>query len=368
MFYGCENLASLKLTGAAWDTSHVVDMNHTFDGCSKLASLDLAGWSTTSATGMEAMFKDCATLASLDLNTWNTSAATMTNMFDGCASLKSIKLGSNWSFIGNGSGCELPTPTSDAKYNGKWRALPGATDPDFPLAANDYVPADLKTSYTGGSADMYVWSTRYYTIIYDTNGGGTVPATQHILTSAPVPLLANTSSITPPSTNTVFYNWNTAAAGTGTSYQNGDTITSIMVPGSTLTLYAQWRAQHTVSFNANGGTGSMPAQVVTNGVVTPLDSMAGLANAPHTLLGWNTAADGSGTSYADGGSISTSADVILYAQWSVTYTFSPNGGLGTQITQESTLSGIVVPANTYTRLGYQPNGWEYCCRRIRCPL
>lgn len=93
MFYGCENLASLKLTGAAWDTSHVVDMNHMFDGCSKLTSLDLAGWSTTSATGMEAMFKDCATLASLDLNTWNTSAATMTNMFDGCASLKSIKLG-----------------------------------------------------------------------------------------------------------------------------------------------------------------------------------------------------------------------------------------------------------------------------------
>ena len=35
----------------------------------------------------------------------------------------------------------------------------------------------------------------------------------------------------------------------------------------------------------------------------------------YTFTGWNTAADGSGTSYAEGDSLIVNADVTLYAQW-----------------------------------------------------
>lgn len=73
-------------------------------------------------------------------------------------------------------------------------------------------------------------------------------------------------------------------------------------------------ASHTMTFNANGGTGTMSPQV-TN-VPTALTANA-FTRTDYTFNGWNTAANGSGTSYADGATYSFSADVALYAQWMV---------------------------------------------------
>ncbi|MFT5627688.1 MAG: hypothetical protein ACI92X_000924, partial [Dokdonia sp.] len=80
-------------------------------------------------------------------------------------------------------------------------------------------------------------------------------------------------------------------------------------------LYAQWTSTaNTVTFNNNGGTGTMAPQ---------MDCLpANLANNTFTNTGftfnsWNTAANGSGTTYADGASYSFFANVTLYAQWDV---------------------------------------------------
>ena len=53
-----------------------------------------------------------------------------------------------------------------------------------------------------------------------------------------------------------FNGWNTQADGKGTPYQPGATFT---ITGNT-TLYAMWTANeaHTVTYNANGGTGTPP--------------------------------------------------------------------------------------------------------------
>jgi len=37
----------------------------------------------------------------------------------------------------------------------------------------------------------------------------------------------------------------------------------------------------------------------------------------YTFSGWNTAANGTGTAYADGATYSFNADITLYAQWTV---------------------------------------------------
>ncbi|MCI8442018.1 MAG: leucine-rich repeat protein, partial [Provencibacterium sp.] len=72
-------------------------------------------------------------------------------------------------------------------------------------------------------------------------------------------------------------------------------------------------------YDANGGSGSMAEETKT---VTPGSSAAFTAaqngfTAPEgsVFFSWNTAADGSGTAYSAGSSLTLSADVTLYAQW-----------------------------------------------------
>jgi hypothetical protein len=81
-----------------------------------------------------------------------------------------------------------------------------------------------------------------------------------------------------------------------------------------VTLYARWTAlpTYTVTFNANGGSGSMANQA-TN-VATPL-TVNSFTRAGFTFAGWNTAADGSGTAYANEASYPFTVSATLYAQW-----------------------------------------------------
>ena len=71
---------------------------------------------------------------------------------------------------------------------------------------------------------------------------------------------------------------------------------------------------YTVTFNANGGTGSMEPQVVNELEPTSLTANA-FTRENYSFAGWNTAADGSGQQYADQASVSLSDNLTLYAQW-----------------------------------------------------
>ncbi len=117
----------------------------------------------------------------------------------------------------------------------------------------------------------------------------------------------------------------------------------------------------TITFDANGGSGSMNVQTISYDVATTLTANA-FTRTGYTFNGWNTKADGTGTSYADGASIKLTADTTLYAQWTAnTYTvkFNGNGGTGSMSDQvftydtEGTLSD-----NKFTRAGYTFNGWK----------
>ncbi|MCI2092294.1 MAG: InlB B-repeat-containing protein [Candidatus Methanomethylophilus sp.] len=55
---------------------------------------------------------------------------------------------------------------------------------------------------------------------------------------------------------------------------------------------------------------------VTYGEAAKSLTLSGFSRTGYTFAGWNTAADGSGASYADGAEISDLiTDLILYAQW-----------------------------------------------------
>ena len=71
----------------------------------------------------------------------------------------------------------------------------------------------------------------------------------------------------------------------------------------------------TVTFRANGGTGSDRTQTVSYGAATALDANAFTRTDGYSFDHWNTVADDSGTRYADRESVTLTADTVLYAQW-----------------------------------------------------
>ena len=109
--------------------------------------------------------------------------------------------------------------------------------------------------------------------------------------------------------------------------ENGKSVGKISIGGvfvdgvstSPFTYPANDLYTYTIAFDANGGEGTMSNQKMFLGFKGPLlDNVFARSN--YAFMGWNTKADGSGTSYADGASVLNLANqaggmVILYAQW-----------------------------------------------------
>lgn len=147
-----------------------------------------------------------------------------------------------------------------------------------------------------------------------------------------------------------FSGWNTAANGSGTPYVNG----ALFPFTSDLTLYAQWTPiTFTVSFNSNGGTGSMTSQTGTILSITHLAANT-LTRAGYSFAGWDTAANGSGISYADRSLFPFVASVTLYAQWlalptpTPTPTPTPSAPIQPSLTPISTIKPNSVSNSTPT--------------------
>lgn len=93
----------------------------------------------------------------------------------------------------------------------------------------------------------------------------------------------------------------------------------VVVAEEDATYTAQYSATarvfYTITFNANGGEGSMEPQRFEVGVDTALNTNA-FTRENYKFIGWNTAADGSGATYADEGAIlELTGDMTLYARW-----------------------------------------------------
>ena len=73
----------------------------------------------------------------------------------------------------------------------------------------------------------------------------------------------------------------------------------------------------TVTYNNNGGSGTMTDSNSPYWIGSTVTTKANTFTAPtgYTFSGWNTAANGSGTSYAAGATFTINANTTLYAQW-----------------------------------------------------
>ncbi len=117
----------------------------------------------------------------------------------------------------------------------------------------------------------------------------------------------------------------------------------------------------TVTFDANGGTGTMEAQTFTEGEAQALTRNAFTYDG-HTFSGWNTVQSGSGASYTDGQIITATADMTLYAQWernTAIVTFNANGGTGEMTPQTFTIGvAQALSTNSFTRENCIFLGWN----------
>ena len=165
-----------------------------------------------------------------------------------------------------------------------------------------------------------------------------------------------------------FLGWSTTADGS-VVYIDEQSVCDLTTPNTDITLYAQWQAPavsvtHTVHFDANGGTGTMANQVYSIMERAKLTANT-FTRDGYSFTNWNTAADGSGTTYTDQQNIHPSSDMTLYAQWSLnasTYyavRFNANGGEGTMFDQAIEAGASAnLTACTFTREGYNFTGWS----------
>ncbi len=149
---------------------------------------------------------------------------------------------------------------------------------------------------------------------FDANGGtGTMDSVDATLNEG---YTVPGCSFTAP-TGKQFKYWASNREGNAPIYQQDDTFT---VTAET-TLYAIWEdapvSQVTISFNANGGTGTMDAVTVDLGSSTTLVKCA-YTRSGYVFAGWNTKADGTGSSFADGASVTPGTNMTLYAKWNQT--------------------------------------------------
>ncbi len=103
------------------------------------------------------------------------------------------------------------------------------------------------------------------------------------------------------------------------------------------------RVKYTITFNANGGSGSMDAQEGYEGANTTLNPCTFTAPTGKAFAGWNTVSNGSGTAYTDQGVIVLTKNTTLYAQWAQAYTVTyNNNGHGTTPDAVTVGSGAVL--------------------------
>jgi uncharacterized repeat protein (TIGR02543 family) len=147
-----------------------------------------------------------------------------------------------------------------------------------------------------------------------------------------------------------------------TDMTNSDILTE------TYTITLPTPTNYTITFDANGGSGTAPAaQTVNAGSSITLPDGSGLTMSGYTFGGWNTNASGTGTNYSAGSSYTPTDSITLYARWhssaSTTYIvmFFTNGGSGTAPTTQTVNAGssITLPDGSgLTRSGYTFGGWN----------
>ncbi len=113
MFQNCKNLEELDVS--CFDTKNSLTFRSMFEGCSKLKEINVSKFKSSKCQDISNMFYKCKSITSIDMINWNMKSIKyeihcfffslslkasyygISNLFNGCISLKNIKMSSNFS-------------------------------------------------------------------------------------------------------------------------------------------------------------------------------------------------------------------------------------------------------------------------------
>ena len=187
-----------------------------------------------------------------------------------------------------------------------------------------------------------------YTVTFDVNGGTSV-ASQNVNAGEK----ATEPTPAPTKEGFTFDGWYEDA----TLNTKFDFNTQIV---SEITLYAKWiENKYTLTFDANGGTGSMTPKTDLTGEYT-LPANGFTAPSGKQFKGWSLTTDGATVTKVD-----MTENKTVYAIWEdipvVTYTltFDANGGTGSMTPKTGLTGEYTLPANEFTApSGKEFKGWS----------
>ena len=315
-FADCSNLESIQGMNLL-DDSNLEKMGSTFKNCKKLTELDLSSFTGAKLDNMYFTFNGCSNLKTIySSEKFSTAKVTRSdNCFAGCTSL-----------VG-GAGTTYSSSNVGVRYA---HIDAGSSNPGY--------FTDIADKPAGAFASV-AFASRFHAAV-DTAS------------------IANAAS-----------DMGAESAVNGASFVSSANADEGISPQAAITsgtcgtcVWQEKPNTYTVTFDANGGSGSMAQQSykINTDYQLPANSFYLFAK---KFVGWNTAADGSGTSYADGVTVRNLANVgenaTLYAQWA-----DDSSGTLTNGQMEVTLHGGEsltiqnLPAGTQYQVYEQtPSGW-----------
>ena len=378
-FDGCSGLTSITIPGSVTSIE-----DRAFSGCSGLTSVTIGNGVTIIGYGA---FRDCTSLTSIVLP--EGIKYIFGECFKGCTNLESITIPSTCTSIGdsafencsnlttviwnisydlggvNATGPELSSytgsQTSGLTMDDVIKSAPTNVESGFTFegwsdGTKIYQPGEKITFSLTNRKLTAVWSNCRVT--FDANGGtGSVDSQ----------IVSKGSSITLPSLDSftregyVALGWSTNKNANSASYSAGASYT----PTSNVTLYVVWKKTFTITFDANGGTGSVPADLKLFGGDNFTISSETPTREGYRFLGWTWSSTATSASYTAGNTYTyySSYGTTLYAVWGAptTITFDANGGTGSVPADIKVFDGdnFTISLETPSKEGYRFLGWSW---------
>ena len=292
----------------------------------------------------------------------STSDITVSGVTSTSATLKALKIGSSTITV---------STASDTNYNASNKATSNIS-----TSASAYTVTYNNNGGSGCSTTSVTYGGKYGTMCEPTrNGYVFIGWFDENYKDKPLNYYADTYSDLKKAfgydADALYNHYITYGKGEGrriSQYVKGDSFTG----NANKTIYAGWYAQgYTISYNSNGGTGSMASDVVKTGGTATIKANE-FTKKGYTFAGWTTKSDGtddgynwtgwSGTwNYVDGQYGIANKTLKLYARWtpkSYTISYNSNGGTGTMTSDTvSTGGSVTIKGNTFKRTGYKFVGW-----------
>lgn len=325
MFNQCQSLTSLNVTNL--NTSKVTNMNCMFQSCKSLTTLDVSHFDTINVTDMSAMFNLCESLMSLDTSNWDTSNVTdMSKMFSGCESLASLDVShfdtSNVTDMNSMfSGCKSLTSLDVSHF-------------DTSNVTNMSNMFNVCSNLTALDASHFDTSeVKYMSFMFNACLNLTALDVSQFNTSNVIDMRCMFFSCYKLSTILIGPEWTTQNVQNGNSMFNGskllpnydsavtDKSKAHADEGGYMTFNPKFNVPYTVHFEKNNSTvtGTMNDESFSAGEKKALNkNVFKDATGRYTFLSWNTKADGSGRSFTDEQVVqylTMDASFTLYAQW-----------------------------------------------------